>query len=184
MPRASAPFHVAARALPALAAALLALAAPRPLAAQGEPRYQAELRADAIAARATAYQAGLGVNARLTNYVRLGALVAAGMTLPPGSGGAEPSARADLVGRFLLDPFRERRWGAYAGAGLSTRVEHVRRDADSGAGSEFPVRGYLLLAFGVEGPEFGNRLLPALEVGFGGGTRVGVVLRRARPGRR
>ena len=36
---------------------------------------------------------------------------------------------------------------------------------------------------GIEGPATG-RLVPAVEVGFGGGARVGVALRRAMPGRR
>jgi hypothetical protein len=36
---------------------------------------------------------------------------------------------------------------------------------------------------GVEGPNAGG-LAPAVEIGFGGGARIGVVVRRAIPGRR
>jgi hypothetical protein len=50
----------------------------------------------------------------------------------------------------------------------------VRRDAGD------PWRGYLLLALGVEGPAV-RGVFPALEVGLGGGVRVGVVLRSAMP---
>jgi len=177
LPRALVPWL----ARPVVACALAAA----PLAAQSEPRVQPELRADVIATSATAYHLGLGANGRLTNYVRLGALAAAGMTARPSPDDAKPSARADLVGRFLLDPFRERRWGPYGSAGLSVRVESEQRSGEGDTNDEvLRTRGYLLIAFGVEGPEVGNRLLPALEVGFGGGTRVGLVLRRARSGRR
>jgi len=36
---------------------------------------------------------------------------------------------------------------------------------------------------GIEGPSLGS-VVPAIEVGLGGGTRVGAVVRRALPGRR
>ena len=171
--------------VPWLAGPVVACALAAPLAAQSEPRVHPELRADVIATGVTAYHVGLGANTRLTNYVRLGALAAAGMTARPSPGDAKPSARADLVGRFLLDPFRERRWGPYGSAGLSVRVESEQRNGAGDANEEvLRTRGYLLIAFGVEGPEVGNRLLPALEVGFGGGTRVGLVLRRVQSGRR
>jgi hypothetical protein len=176
LPRALVPWLVR----PVVACALAA-----PLAAQSEPRVQPELRADVIVTAATAYHLGLGANGRLTNYVRLGALAGAGMTARASPDDVKPSVRADLVGRFLLDPFRERRWGPYGAAGLSVRVESEQRSGGGDTNDEvLRTRGYLLIAFGVEGPEVGNRLLPALELGFGGGTRVGLVLRRAQSGRR
>jgi hypothetical protein len=178
----------AARRLAAVAAAVLLTARPTQAqeGAQGAQRgLRAELRADAIAARSTAYQVALGAGLPVSNYVRLAGVIGAGMTVPPSPGEARPSARADLMGRFLLDPFREARWGPYAGAGLSVRAD-VERYFGGGDTTEERVRarGYLLLALGIEGPEVGNRVMPALEVGFGGGTRVGVVLRQARAGRR
>ena len=105
--------------------------------------------------------------------------------VPPSPAEAGPSARADLMARFLLDPFREARWGPYAGAGLSVRAEEERHVGDGDVAKErVRSRGFLLLALGVEGPELGNGVMPALELGFGGGTRLGLVLRQARPGRR
>ena len=44
-------------------------------------------------------------------------------------------------------------------------------------------RAVLVGALGVEGPQRGA-IVPAIEVGFGGGLRVGVAVRRAMPGRR
>lgn len=148
-------------------------------------RLRGELRADAIVARSTAYQVALGAGLPVSNYVRLSGVLGAGMTRPPAPAEARPSARADLVLRFLLDPFREAHWAPYAGAGLSVRADVERYFGGGDTAQERPRgRGYLLMALGVEGPEVGNRMMPALEVGFGGGTRVGVVLRQARAGRR
>jgi len=152
--------RVAALALALLSAreAVAQRAGPRPL-----------VRADVVLARASALQGALGLTLPLGNYVRLDAVAGAGVER---SGGAtHGSARGDLVGRFLLDPFRQSRWSGYAGGGLSA----LRTEDDW--------RGYLLAVVGVEGP--GARgLLPALELGLGGGARVGVVLRSAAPDRR
>jgi hypothetical protein len=50
----------------------------------------------------------------------------------------------------------------------------VRHEGDASA------RGYLLAVVGVEGRRRGA-WAPSVELGFGGGVRLGVVLRRARP---
>jgi hypothetical protein len=120
-------------------------------------------------ARATALQGALGLALPLGNYVRVDGVIGAGVERSDGA--SRTSARGDLVGRFLLDPFRQSRWSGYAGAGLTA----LRSEGDW--------RGYLLAVAGVEGP--GARgLLPALELGLGGGARVGIVLRSAAPDRR
>jgi hypothetical protein len=82
------------------------------------------------------------------------------------------SGRAEVVGRFLLDPFRQSRWGFYGGGGLIARLD----EGDD-------VRGYVTLLLGVEPPGNGQ-WLPALELGIGGGTRVALVVRRGRAERR
>ena len=148
-----------------------------PLAAQEGRWVQPELRVDVIAARTTGVYAGGGVSTPLGTYVRLGAIVAAGVVTGGGpsiSSAAErrASARADLLARFLVDPFLQSRWAPYAGGGASVRYD------EGGHG-----RGYLVALIGIEGPPTGG-LLPALEVGLGGGTRVGLTLRRAVPNRR
>lgn len=133
---------------------------------------QSELRLDGIVARSNAIEAGYGISIPAGIYVRNGLVLGAGV----GHNGAD--ARADLISRFSLDPFRQSRWAPYGGAGLSGRF---RPDADGGS------RAYLLVFIGVEGglPQ-GARSgwVPAVELGLGGGARLGIVLRRAVVGRR
>jgi hypothetical protein len=145
---------------------VLSLVAPRAAGAQSATRTAPRLlvRADAVLARANAVQGGLGLTVPLGNYVRLDGVAGAGVEWSGGE--SRGSGRFDLVGRFLLDPFRQSRWSGYGGAGVSALQ------------AEGEWRGYLLAVVGVEGPG-GRGLLPALEFGLGGGTRVGVVLRRA-----
>lgn len=148
--------------LPALAVCATALAVGA--GAQEAAPVQYETRLDAITGSQWAVHAGLGVSAPLGTYVRYGAVAGVG----PGADGF--SGRADLVARFTLDPFREKRWAPYAVLGISARFGGTSR------------QDVLLLA-GAEGPTVG-RFAPAIEAGFGGGIRVGVVLRQSFPRRR
>ena len=134
------------------------------------PTYRVVTRADAFLARVDAYHAGAGATTDLGSYVRLDAVVGAGIA----RAGEERvgSARAEVVGRFLLDPYRQSRWGVYAGGGLILRH-------DDGPGTS----GYVTLLAGAELPGAAG-MQPALELGIGGGTRIGLVLRRGRPNRR
>jgi hypothetical protein len=125
---------------------------------------------DAIFARLTAVHAGLGASVPLGYYVRLEGVVAGGASRL--SGVTRTSGRADLVGRFLLDPFFQYRRGPYAGGGLSYR-------ADRGARG----RVDLVAVIGVEGTAHRGWMVAA-ECGVGGGVRVGMALRRAREDRR
>ena len=132
---------------------------------QGEPRVRPEVRIDYLASP-DAIQLGAGAVVRVSNYVRLGAIGGAG---PHFSDEVERFGwRAELLGRFQVDPFRERRWAPYAAAGVSIR----------GAGSE--VEEYLMLLLGLEGP-LARGWSPAIEAGFGGGFRAGLVMRRGGP---
>lgn len=149
---------------PALAAFVAAMITVAPAGAQEAPRLLPEGRLDAFAGEPWAVHAGLGVTAPLGTYVRFGAVGGLGT----GAGGV--SGRADLVARFTLDPFRERRWAPYMAGGVSWRFGEGSRNA-------------LVLLAGAEGPARGG-IAPAFELGVGGGFRAGVVLRRAFPGRR
>lgn len=131
-----------------------------------QSRFSHDGRLDVIVAAKTAVHLGLGVAVPLGTYVRAGVTVAAGVM--EGS----PSGRIDLSARFLLDPFRESRWGPYGGGGVSARFDD-NRDA----------KAYLLLFLGVEGPA-SRGLSPAIELGLGGGGRLGVILRRGAAERR
>ena len=116
---------------------------------------------------------GGGLLADAGSYVRVGALAGVGVTRSTSGGRARavPAAELAVVGRFLLDPFRQGARGVYAGGGVAVRAA----DGDG--------RPFLLLMVGVEGRARGGTA-PAVELGLGHGARLGVALRRVRPGRR
>jgi len=141
-----------------------------PLGAQQQRWWQPEARADAILARANALHGAAGLSTPMGNYIRVAFVGGGGVTVASGESAA--SARLDVVGRFLIDPFRQSKWGPYGGAGVSWRAER----GETG-------RAYVVMMLGVEGKP-GPRFVPALELGLGGGTRIGLVLRRTVPERR
>jgi hypothetical protein len=125
---------------------------------------QPELRVDALWPAPVSVLAGVGVTAPLGYYVRLTA--AAGYAPRADARLVDDHWRGDVLARFLLDPFRQQRWGASIGAGLSVRE-----------------KTYLAALIDLEGREW-HGLLPALDVGVSGGVRAGLVLRRAVKDRR
>jgi hypothetical protein len=153
----------------------LGLAATMPVVAGGQvvqQEIQNEIRLDAIFAHSGAVEAAYGFTVPMGIYVRSG--VVAGI----GAGRHGVEGRSDLISRFSFDPFRQSRWAPYAGAGLSGRY---RSKLDEGA------RAYILMFLGLEGPlPLGERAgwVPAVEVGLGGGARVGLILRRGVNARR
>jgi hypothetical protein len=153
-----------------VALALLVAAADRAAAQFGErqsasPRWEGRL--EGTFAEAPGAHVGIGLGTRAGWYARPSLLVAAGAVR--GSDDVwRGSQRADLVLRFLLDPFGERPRGWYGGAGVSLQQVGDQR------------RGVVLLLAGVEG-RARRGVRPALEIGVGGGVRLGLVLRRARP---
>ncbi len=149
----------------AIAAALLALAvAARDAAAQqAAPSIKPVFRADAIIARESSLQLGAGLDVPIGYYVRVEALAAAGPAFGRATGA---SVRGDLVARYQLDPFLEHSVGLYGGGGLSARYD---------PGLHW--RGLLVLVVGAEGKARGP-VVPFVELGYGGGTRIGVGVRR------
>lgn len=127
-----------------------------------------ELRADIIAAsQTTMAQLGAALNVGSAGYGRV-ALVAAGGTATR-RGQTRASARIDAAIRFHLDPYRLSKFGAYAQGGLSglyNTFDGWRALVSTTIGMELPTRGHTTWA---------------LEVGLGGGVRVGAAVRRARP---
>jgi hypothetical protein len=133
---------------------------------------QFEGRLDAIVARTTGVEAGLGLSVPSGIYMRTGLVAGIGA----GRHGVE--GRTDLISRFSLDPFRQSRWAPYGGAGISGRY---RTKLDGGS------RAYLMIFIGVEGPlPLGatHGIVPAFELGLGGGARFAVILRRGINARR
>lgn len=131
-----------------------------------EPLLQPAGRVDVFMARVTAVQAGVEGSAIAGRYLRLGAVGAAGSSWRAGASGV--SARAELVGRFIVDPDFTARWAPYAAAGIGVRYDRI---ADW--------RGVLITLIGVEGPDWSG-VVPFIEAGYGGGTRIGIGLRKRR----
>jgi hypothetical protein len=120
---------------------------------------------DAIVARRPAVHAGVGLEVPVSSYARAEGVLAAGGRF--GSGGPVFSARADALVRFVLDPFVQLARSPYAAGGVSVRRERgdTRADLVALLGLQLrPRRGYV----------------PSVELGLGGGVRIGAVLRRAR----
>ncbi|HTE47107.1 MAG TPA: hypothetical protein VK636_17800 [Gemmatimonadaceae bacterium] len=132
--------------------------------AQQRPPLYAEYRADAIVGRGTTAQAGVGAVIPFGVYTRLGIDGAAGTTWHDGA--ARGSGRVDAIARFLLDPFREAPIGVSFGGGVS--VPYTSGDLH--------VRPYVTAVVDIEGRMKGP-MSPAVQIGLGGGARIGVVLR-------
>lgn len=124
-----------------------------------------ELRIDVIGERPTSVQGAVGVEIPAGTYMRVGVLGGAGVTLDDDET-SRAAGRVDVLARFLLDPFRQARWGFSAGAGVSLRADPGDR-----------VRPRLLAAIDLEGRRTGAGLSPSLQIGLGGGVRGGVGLR-------
>jgi len=123
-----------------------------------------ELRGDAIFGDGTAFQGGAGIVFPAGIYVRVNVDGAAGTRFRDGQ--SRTSGRVDATARFLLDPFRETPIGLSLGGGVTVPYT----DGDRG------VQPYLTAVIDIEGRRRG-RVTPALQIGLGGGTRVGIVLR-------
>ncbi len=163
----SPPLVARAVSVASLALALVLSAGSNAEAQNTSPVY-AEYRADAIVGRGTTAQGGAGASVPLGTYVRLGLDAAAGATWRDQA--TRASGRVDVIGRFLLDPFRESPLGLSFGGGVS--VPYTDGDAR--------LRPYLTVVIDVEGRMRGP-VTPAIQVGLGGGARIGVVLRTSRP---
>jgi len=118
----------------------------------------------------TAVQAGVELSAAASHNLRLAIVGAAGGSWAHGASGL--SARADLVGRFLLDPDFQMHWAPYAGGGVGARYDRIG-----------DWRGVLIAVIGIEGPDW-NGVVPFIEAGVGGGARFGIGLRAAQHARR
>lgn len=130
------------------------------------------LRTDAIVeSGATSVHVGAGLVVPAGYQVRIAIEGGAGATRRDTDW--RPSARLDATARFLFDPFRETRWGVSAGGGAGLRWEQ----------GEAP-RPVALIVVGLQGPADGRRWLRGVELGLGGGVRLGITVARPVPGRR
>jgi hypothetical protein len=153
----------------ATASSMAFTVAPAALFAQGEPfkpAVQFETRIDALGGPPAGAQLGIGANVAPDYYLRIGADAAFGAAARNGT--AVAAGRVDIISRYLLDPLHEFRWGPYAGAGMTALWDQRAN-----------WRADLLLVLGIEGPVHAG-WRTSVELGLGGGARLGVVLRRAR----
>lgn len=141
-------------------------AAPQPPMMRARPT----LRLDAIVDRDARVQAAAGVALRAAYNVRLAVDAGAGAIRRDGVW--QPAGRVDLLVRWLTDPFRERRLGLHAGGGIGLQLERSRVP-----------RPVAIVTVGVEASGDGT-WVRGVEVGLGGGVRVGMSLRRAPRGQR
>lgn len=156
------PWPVVCSAIPKLLAGLALVSSTA--AASAQTHRQPELRIDVVGPSPFSVQPGIGANVALGHYARISANI--GYALTRDTNQIADRWRADLLGRFVLDPFRQQRWGLAVGGGLS-----IRR------------RTYIAALLELEGPEVAG-WLPALQAGVSGGFRAGLVMRRAIKGRR
>jgi hypothetical protein len=120
-----------------------------------------EGRVDGIFAGPAAIHAGAGFTVPMGTYLR------SGFDGAIGSSSDGISGRVDAFARFHLDPFRQHKWAPYGGGGLTARFDDNRSN-----------RYYLLVFLGVDGPVKG-KVSTSIEAGFGGGGRIGLIVRRA-----
>jgi hypothetical protein len=125
--------------------------------------------AGVVAARTTAVHAGGKISVPAGLYARVSVAVLGGARHAAGAWSA--SGRADAIARFHVDPFGQSRVGAYAGGGASLFFDDGARR-----------RVRLVAVIGFEGPLSARGWVPGIELGLGGGARVGVTLRRSRNG--
>ena len=149
-----------------LASIALLAATSAPMSAQ-QPRLPVvpELRIDVLGADPTSVQGAVGVQIPAGSYVRVGLLAGGGATIESDRA-SRAAGRVDLLVRFLIDPFRQSRWGVSAGAGVSLRADPGEK-----------ARPQILAALDVEGRRSRGGLSPSLQVGLGGGVRGGIGLR-------
>ena len=141
---------------------LLAVVCARAAHAQNRPASYGEYRVDAIAATRSAVHLGAGIVTPFGTYVRLGVIGAAG---PSWSGGeTRMSGRVEAIGRFSFDPLREVPFAASLGGGVTMPFNYTVN------------RPLLTAVLDIEARRRG-RYSPFLQVGLGGGARVGAGLR-------
>lgn len=148
-------------------AAMAALLAVRAAGAQGRPRPVVVARLDGTSSSAPRLEGSLGAAVPLGTYARVHLTAGGGAARSRGE--TYPAARADLIGRFLLDPLKQSARGFYFGGGLSW----LSRRGEPG-------RAWLALVAGMELPAVGGAV-PGVEIGLGGGARAGIVVRRGMP---
>lgn len=140
--------------------------------AQDPPRRRVlpEMRLDAVVSDVGWGQLTVGAHVNTGTYARLAFLAGAGVAWTESESGT--SYRAEVQGRFHLDPLRSSPFGLYGIGGIATM-----HDTFTGWQSR------LVLGAGVELPAYARTTL-AVEAALAGGLRLTTAIRRVPLGRR
>jgi hypothetical protein len=136
-----------------------------------------EGRIDARWSRFNSVEAGWSLIIPAGVYVRTALTAATGYTRREAEW--ERDSRYEATARFVLDPFRQARYGLSLGGGVGlTNSEGLFSEPDVFGQQTERWRPFLVLLADLELRQ-GAGLTPALQVGIGSGIRFGVVLRSA-----
>jgi len=141
------------------------------------PRLMNEGGVNARWSRSNAAEAGFGLIIPASPYVRATVTAAAGYIWRDQTWARE--SRYEGTARFLLDPFRQSRYGLSFGAGVgTTNSDGLYGRPDPFGNRPQRWRPYLVLISDLELRQTAG-LTPAVQVGIGSGIRAGLVLRSA-----
>jgi hypothetical protein len=141
------------------------------------PRLMNEVRVDARWSRSNAVELGAGLIIPASPYIRTTVTAAAGYIWRDQVWARE--SRFEATARFLLDPFRESRYGLSFGAGVgATNSDGLFGRPDTFGNRPQRWRPFLLAISDLELRRTAG-LTPAVQVGIGSGIRAGLVLRSA-----
>ena len=141
------------------------------------PRLMNEGRVDARWSRHNSVELGWSLIIPTGVYVRTALTAAGGYAWRDQRWMRE--SRYEATGRFLLDPFRQSRYGLSIGGGAGlTNSDGLFGDPNSIGVRQQRWRPYLATFLDLELRKSAG-LTPALQVGFGSGFRAGIVVRSA-----
>jgi hypothetical protein len=141
------------------------------------PRLMNEVRVDARWSRSNAMEVGAGLIIPASPYLRTTLTAAAGYIWRDQVWARE--SRYEGTVRFLLDPFRQARYGLSFGAGVGlTNSDGLFGRADPFGARPQRWRPFLVAISDLELRRTAG-LTPAVQVGIGSGLRAGLVVRSA-----
>ena len=127
--------------------------------------------------RSNAVELGWSLIIPATPYVRTHMTAAAGRILRDGLWMRE--SRYEVTARFLLDPFRQARYGLSFGGGAGTTNSDGLFGEPNAIGIRYQRWRPFLVAYADLELRKTAGLTPALQVGIGSGFRAGILLRSA-----
>ena len=141
------------------------------------PRLYNEGRVDARWSRSNAVELGWSLIIPATPYIRTHMTAAAGRIRRDGVWMRE--SRYEVTARFLLDPFRQARYGLSFGGGAGTTNSDGLFGQPNSMGVAYQRWRPFVVAYADLELRKTAGLTPAVQVGIGSGIRLGILLRSA-----